>query len=40
MEEHTEEYEQRLGEYRASYQQWKAWKKAQVRKPFPGLEQG
>ncbi|XP_053433431.1 coiled-coil and C2 domain-containing protein 2A isoform X2 [Nycticebus coucang] len=33
-EEHGEEYEQRMGEYRTSYQQWKAWKKAQPWKEF------
>jgi hypothetical protein len=40
LEELTEEYEQKMEEYRTSHQQWKAWKKAQVCKPFLSLEQG
>lgn len=31
LEEHSEEYEQKMEEYRTEYQQWKAWRKAQVR---------
>lgn len=30
LEEHMEEHEQKMEAYRAAYQQWKAWKKAQV----------
>ncbi|XP_035874755.1 coiled-coil and C2 domain-containing protein 2A isoform X3 [Phyllostomus discolor] len=32
LEELSEEHEQRMEEYRAAYQQWKAWKKAQRAK--------
>ncbi|XP_032189770.1 coiled-coil and C2 domain-containing protein 2A isoform X1 [Mustela erminea] len=32
LEEHREEYEQKTEAYRAAYQQWKAWKKAQRAK--------
>ncbi|XP_043428866.1 coiled-coil and C2 domain-containing protein 2A isoform X5 [Prionailurus bengalensis] len=32
LEEHMEEHEQKMEAYRAAYQQWKAWKKAQRAK--------
>ncbi|XP_072593856.1 coiled-coil and C2 domain-containing protein 2A isoform X2 [Vulpes vulpes] len=32
LEEHMEEHEQKMEAYRATYQQWKAWKKAQRAK--------
>uniref|UniRef100_A0A8C8W9T9 Coiled-coil and C2 domain containing 2A n=1 Tax=Panthera leo TaxID=9689 RepID=A0A8C8W9T9_PANLE len=32
LEEHMEEHEQKMEVYRAAYQQWKAWKKAQRAK--------
>ncbi|XP_051020846.1 coiled-coil and C2 domain-containing protein 2A [Acomys russatus] len=32
LEEHMEEYTKRMEEYRASHQQWKAWRKAQKAK--------
>lgn len=35
LEEHTEEYTKKMEEYRALHQQWKAWRRAQVRKTSP-----
>uniref|UniRef100_A0A8C6QJK4 Coiled-coil and C2 domain containing 2A n=1 Tax=Nannospalax galili TaxID=1026970 RepID=A0A8C6QJK4_NANGA len=32
LEEHTEDYKKKMEEYRASHQQWKAWRKAQRAK--------
>lgn len=35
LEEHTEEYTKKMEEYRTLHQQWKAWRRAQVRKTSP-----
>lgn len=40
LEEHSEEHEREMELYRAAYQQWRAWKKAQVCTQSPDLEQG